>query len=297
MQLVRRAGSDYCIIIPHFDTWITVWIPIVTHWFRLRISVGAVRIHHLEGKNVQESQVLARSPIRPFFAPRWQFWEPITYWEPKFPFWVPIWPFWDDFRKRRGELGGFKCLLAAPVLPPCCHHLDPVKKTAWPLKKKHLDRKKTSWPVPPRSLGTAFGKHTKVVLAFFAPAQKLVCLLIYQLWGCEVHSVLFSRAITVWRLNDSTNQPYIFSEFPFQAKWHEEALDRNHGPLPRSRGPRTPPVVHGARPLQDVGEAAGDDLLPHHVHRQQAYHRHHRAQWVEVVICFCLKVSAWSFNI
>ena len=110
---------------------------IVTHWFRLRISVGAVRIHHLEGKNVQESQNLTRSPIRPFFAPRWQFWEPITYWEPKFPFWVPIWPFWDDFRKRRGELGGFKCLLAAPVLPPCCHHLDPVKKTAWPDKSSN----------------------------------------------------------------------------------------------------------------------------------------------------------------
>ena len=41
--------------------------------------------------------------LQPYFAPSWQFWEPITYWEPKFTFWVPIWPFWDDFRKRRGE--------------------------------------------------------------------------------------------------------------------------------------------------------------------------------------------------
>ena len=56
MQSVRRAWSDYCIIIPHFDTWITVWIPIVTHWFRLRISVGAVRIHHLEGKSSESEE-------------------------------------------------------------------------------------------------------------------------------------------------------------------------------------------------------------------------------------------------
>ena len=61
---------------------------IVTHWFRLRISVGPVRIHHSEGKSGSEH--LRRE------NPDLSIW------------WIQV----------------FACS-SSPVLLPCCRHLDP----------------------------------------------------------------------------------------------------------------------------------------------------------------------------
>ena len=170
------SWSDYCIIIPHFDTWIT-WAPrncdtLVPppdlRWSRQDPSFGG-KIRRTQGFNGFK-----------FMFDRQ---------DPSFERKIRI-------RRRGGGSDGLKCLLAAPLLSPCCHHLDPVPP-----------------PLPHLPLFTQM---------FFSPflsdtTQKLVCLLILcLLWDCEgrwlnlnLNLVKFSCCNSICQLKN-TNQPYIF---------------------------------------------------------------------------------------
>ena len=146
------SWSDYCIIIPHFDTWIT-WAPrncdtLVPppdlRWSRQDPSFGG-KIRKKQGFNGFK-----------FMFDRQ---------DPSFERKIRI-------RRRGGGSDGLKCLLAAPLLSLCCHHLDPVPPP----------------PLPP-SLATV---HTKVLLPFFVWHPKTGLLVdivsIVGLWGALIES-------------------------------------------------------------------------------------------------------------
>ena len=210
--------TDYCIIIPHFDTWIT----------------AATQLWHIGSAS--------GSPLEPSGSIIWRENPP-------------------NQKRRIRRIQVFACTSASSSMLPA----------SWPR------------PVPPPPSLLTAGKHTKVLLTFFCPLPKNWSARWYTV-NCgtvRLNLVQFSWLYqSLWRC--PPNQPYIFSQKSHskQSEMKPQIWDWSHGPLPRSRGPRAPPVVHGARLVQDVGQAPRHHLLPHHVHRQQAHHRHHWTQWV-----------------
>ena len=95
---------------------------VVTHWFRFRISVGSVGIHHSE----EDSD--------PSFLGGEDLGSIIFWWEKS-----SIHHFWGGGGGECGDFG-LECLPSVPFLPSCCHHLDPVVLlTCRRKEKKHLD--------------------------------------------------------------------------------------------------------------------------------------------------------------
>ena len=181
---------------------------IVTHWFRFRISVGSVEIHHVE----EDSD--------PSFLGGEDLGSIIFWWEKS-----SIHHFWGggggnvETSKRIGVFA--LSAVSSLVLPP-----------SWPVGPAYLPekREKTSWPAPSFPVFCHLGSKI-----FCSLSTWFACIGVW-LWCCKALLRWNNSSILVFECGYNQHQPalHLFQSLSpsYQVKWtpKAEVMDPYHGP-------------------------------------------------------------------